>query len=856
MSEYPFIRLPQSDSERYVGNQRQIPKVSKPAISDQAQLVFPKLNRLREVLDARKMEVLVDTPSIEPEYALVIETYEPIQEFFKAVKNIEGLEWLAEFELADIEPTEYFHHQDDEKSLNGQLMIVLSDIKATNQFIGLWERYVENNNMEFPRGLTKFRDLFLLLKDIRYWGIEDRFKDTGVLENWKFQLEYNPDEPVKFEIELWFRENIEKRQEAVDQLREIIQESKGHIIAESCIPEIQYHALLVELPAFEISKIISHNYIKLVKCDQIMLFRPHGQMVVDPLWDEADDTEDSVNDYSLSTENNDEELLPPVVALLDGLPMANHALLQKHIIVDDPDNYSSTYEIDDMSHGTSMSSLIIHGDLNNSSGMINSKLYVRPIMRPKHVGGREGIDENVLPLDLVYQAVSKIFADESLAASIKVINLSIGDPLMQFAGKMSPLAKLIDWLSYKYNVLFIVSAGNHLADIHLPISAQDFRALNKQEQAKTIFQTHLSQSSQKRILSPSDSVNAICVGALHSDESNYNTPNGVCDVYEEELPAVYSAQGNGYLRSIKPDVVICGGRVVFKEPLGASLLKPIYSTAMPGLQVATASSRELNKTIHTSGTSNATALVSRLCAQLAEILKRDLQENDVSDESDSYISLLLKGLIVHSASSQDLFNRISDLSDDTDNATLKKIVAQNIGYGKVDPDRIKGSLEKRVTLFNFDPIPNKESHIYEIPLPEHFGGANHWRRVTVTLVWFTKPCCSKLRYRRENLWFELEGENKEFVKRASHSADWNQVKRGTVQHEVFESERLAVIGEDKNIRLKVNCRQVSERLDESVKYALCITFETAEEVDVNLYHEIKSAIRERSRVEARTSLIA
>ncbi|WP_151778403.1 MULTISPECIES: S8 family peptidase [Acinetobacter] len=848
MSEYPFIRLPQSDTTEYVGNQRLISKITKPVISEQAQLVIPKLTRLKDTLDARRIEVVVDAPSVEPEYALVIETYEPIPDFFKAVKKIDGLEWLAEYELPDIEPTEHFQYQDDERLLSGQLLMVLSNRRATDEFLGLWERYIENNNMTFPRGLTKFRDLFLLLKDIRYWGVEDRLKDTGVLEDWEDKLNHNPDEPVKFEIELWFRENEEKRIEAVDQLREIIRGSEGDIITQTCIPEIQYHALLAELPTSEINKIIAHDYIKLVKCDHVMLFRPHGQMIVEPLWDEGE-TESLTDENSFSTEDNSEELLPPVVALLDGLPMANHSLLQKHIIVDDPDDYSSTYEVDKMTHGTSMSSLIIHGDLNNSSGTINSKLYVRPIMKPTSQARGEGIDENTLPLDLIHRAVSEIFANDLLSASIKVINLSIGDPLLQFAGKMSPLAKLIDWLSYKYNVLFIVSAGNHLTNIDLPIPSQDFRALSKQEQAKTIFQIHLSQSSQKRILSPSDSLNAICVGALHSDESNYNASNGIMDVYEEELPAVYSAQGNGYLRSIKPDVVIGGGRLVFREPYAAPSLRPFYSAALIGQKVATASTRELNRTTHTIGTSNSTALVSRLCAQLSEILKRYLEENDISDEVDAYMPLLLKGLVVHSATSQEIANRISNLSGGVDNATLKKMVAQNIGYGKVNPDRIKGSLEKRVTLFNFDSISNRQSHIYEIPLPEQFGGANHWRRITVTLVWFTKPCCSKLKYRRENLWFELDGDNKEFVKRASHSADWNQVKRGTVQHEVFESDRLAVIGEDKNIRLKVNCREVSERFSESVKYALCITFETADEVDVSLYQEIKTKIIERTRVE-------
>ena len=69
-----------------------------------------------------------------------------------------------------------------------------------------------------------------------------------------------------------------------------------------------------------------------------------------------------------------------------------------------------------------------------------------------------------LPLDAIYLAVRRLLegsADEPASApSVIVINLSLGDLNRPFAGKISPWARLLDWLSFQHRVLFLVSAGN------------------------------------------------------------------------------------------------------------------------------------------------------------------------------------------------------------------------------------------------------------------------------------------------------------------------------------------------------------------------------------------------------------
>jgi hypothetical protein len=53
---------------------------------------------------------------------------------------------------------------------------------------------------------------------------------------------------------------------------------------------------------------------------------------------------------------------PPVAALFDGLPMAQHDRLRDRLAIDDPDDFAASYgAAGEQIHGTSMASLIVHG---------------------------------------------------------------------------------------------------------------------------------------------------------------------------------------------------------------------------------------------------------------------------------------------------------------------------------------------------------------------------------------------------------------------------------------------------------------------------------------------------------------
>ncbi len=117
--------------------------------------------------------------------------------------------------------------------------------------------------------------------------------------------------------------------------------------------------------------------------------------------------------------------------------------------------------------------LIIHGDLGNEGPALPHPLYVRPVMRPNpHApvqSRQEYIPEDALPCDLIHQAIRRTGALDGnqppAAPTVRIINLSLGDPAKLFDRRMSAWARLLDWLSWEYNVLFLVSTGN--SDDHL-----------------------------------------------------------------------------------------------------------------------------------------------------------------------------------------------------------------------------------------------------------------------------------------------------------------------------------------------------------------------------------------------------
>lgn len=856
MPERPLLLFPTPQPADRTKQKPQFGRVHKPNLTRQGQRLSPMFNQLQVAFEARRVELQQNTAGIDPEQVLVIETIGSVDNFANAVRCIEGLEWMGELESDEIASDQDFYDENNpEKELNGRLYLVMTNQRALDEMLSLWRRYQADPNMQFERGLTKFRDVFLHLKSIRRWDVQDRLLETGVIDIWHEDLEYDGDRVIPFEAELWFRGSDELRAVSASQVTNLVQQAGGRILNQSVIEGIAYHGLLAELPANAIRTIVENPTTELVKCENVMFFRPVGQMVVGDKSPEGNVEIAQIEEMPLPTGD-------PVVALFDGVPLANHRLLAGRLVVDDPDSWEADYAASERVHGSSMASLIVHGDLNQTQPPLARPVYVRPIMKPLNwfdTPRPEGIPENCLAVDLIHRAVKRLFEGDQgegpAAPQIKVINLSIGDRARQFTQSMSPIARLLDWLSVEYDVLFVVSAGNHPTTISLGVSREEFDSFQADEFEAATIKALYRDARHRKLLSPAETINGISVGAVHIDEAQVAHQGNRIDPFRRPLPSPVSAFGSGYRRAIKPDVIFYGGRQWYQLPLQPTnpvTIEPAIFRTTPGNKVASPGSLagDLNATSYSCGTSNATALISRAAGICYDSLQQIFNEQVAEIDPSKCEVPLLKAMLVHGCSWGDVGSRISEVLRTPENGRqLSGLISRWIGYGIPVVDRVLDCTEQRATVLGFGRLSDGEAHVFSLPLPPSLGSRTEWRRLTVTLAWLSPISASTQKYRTASLWFEMN--NNGFAPTRS-DADWRAVRRGTVQHEVFEGQRAEPFIDGEAIEIKVNCREDAGKIRNPVAYGLAVSLEVAEGVDVAVYNEIRTRIAPAIQIQQAT----
>jgi hypothetical protein len=548
-----------------------------------------------------------------------------------------------------------------------------------------------------------------------------------------------------------------------------------------------------------------------------------------------------------------DSLLPrgePIVALFDGLPLTKHRLLDGRVIVDDPDGFESAYQAKERVHGTAMASLICHGDLNDQEAPLGRPVYVRPIMQPRRgFDGRfteEAIPEGILPIDLIHRAVRRLYESDGgeglVAPSVRVINLSVGDRSRPLDRMMSAWARLLDWLSWKYNVLFVVSAGNHPRDIELNVPRAGFRNLTAEQREHAVIEALALDTRHRRLLSPAETLNGLTVGASHADASSPSQNFNLIDPFTRmNIPSVYSAHGPGYRRIIKPDILLPGGRQFLQEKLvnthNNAVLETTFSFSPPGQCVAAPGALgELDRTWYMRGTSNAAALASRWANRLYEVLERLRTEFGAQIPSE-YDTVLIKALLVHGADWMDIKNLYkSCLSKFQNRRSIREYVGRFVGYGFAAVAKVMACTDQRVTIMGFGKLGDEQAHEFRLPLPPSLSARNVKRRLTITLAWLTPVNSRHHRYRIAHLWFDPKNN----VVPDRIDADGRAVQRGTVQHEVLEGEQAADFQDGDAIVIKVNCRADAGDIPESIRYGLAVTLEVAE--DIAIYQEVRERL--------------
>jgi len=801
-------------------------------------------------------------PGLEPEVVLVIEIVGRVDDFRAAVESA-GLDWLGEWDQLDIEPDEDFYATDEQgrpkaSSLTGRLFLSMANERGMRELLSLWELWVTGRPL--PWGKSAWGKVFQQLRSIRRWGPHESLEETGMLDQWRSFLEVwdDPAAIERFQVEFFYHSNQARRQRNELQLRETLKRLGGAVIGSSIdIGPIAFHAMKGELPRAAIEELVrevsgaeSEIRLDLLKLSSIMFFRPTGQSLA-----VSSDEEGQPGFVAGALPN-----LEPIAALFDGVPLQQHDALLNRLDVDDVFGLEPLYKPGERQHGTAMASLIIHGDTGDGvNDPLRRRLLCVPVMQPNETDFKiprsEHMPDDVFFEDRIQIAVRRMFEAanglEALAPQIKVINLSIGDPSRLLAHALSPWARLLDWLSYEYRVLFCVSAGNFVDDIQMGLSHSGFSSLSDEQKVGATLKAMHQGLADRRVMSPAESLNALTVGALHADEFGPFHPNRRVDVMPGDgLPSPAVSLGHGFRRSVKPEILLPGGRQLYKEPIPS--VKTFYEVDKtvgigPGQRVATDSvqSGQLAHFAFWKGTSNATALATRGAVQIHDMLE-ELREQQGQDIPDGLMAVLMKSLLVHGARQPDdaKAHLESALKTSANSRQFRAVLVRYLGYGAADIDRVLACTEQRATVLGCDEIRENEIHEYEFPLPVCMSGQRLWRRLVVTLAWFTPINPAHRNLRQGKLELAPAGSNwKQMPLRLDRvDADHNQMLRGTVQHEVLESQNAVMAFQDGDVlRLRVHCKRDGvERLDRAIPYGLAVTLEVKQ--DLPIYQEIKARV--------------
>lgn len=840
-----------------------------PDAATQGRRLGGKWQALQDAMEQRRTTLATSLGGIDPELVLVFEVAGSVEDFARAVARIPGFEFLAEMDEDAIDDVDDVFtpsaEDDDVPAVTGTMYLLATNQQALAAVLDLWQLYQTDEDAKFPHNLGRWKRVFQHLNDVRRWSARDRLQGTGAEEDFARRAALGQD-VVPAELELWFRTDQATRTAAAQSVQSVVEAAGGTVVATAQIPEIAYHSMLVTLPIGQLQPLLegAPDDLALLRVEELAFVRP--QAVVAIPFDGAE-TPSAAAPMTIPSPTD-----TPIVGVLDGVPVAAHQLLAAHVQLDDPDDLQADAPAQQRQHGTAMVSLVIHGDLSGQTEPLRSPVYVRPVLTPDTLfDGRvvERIPASTLAVDLVHRAVRRMFDGEAgnppTAPTVRIINLALGDTTNPLALAMTPWARLLDWLSHRYGVVFVVSAGNHDDPITLPLSAAELAAMQSRQIRLVTFRALGQAAQQRRLLSPAESVNALTVGASHDDQSAVAPTGSRLDPFPdsgtgtEAAPSPFSSIGLGYRKNIKPDVLAPGGRLLFRpEPTTAratpTILRPQGSpiSVGPGLSVAApGTGGTLTHRWFLHGTSGAAAITTHYLGLVIETLQTLRDPVGIAIPVNE-LGVLAKALIVHSARIPRSSAELGEvLAPNVSARRMRAATARFYGYGILNPIRLRAGELTRVTLLGTGSLRPGEGHRYAVPLPPSLSGQVVTRRLTVTVASLLPTRPRDHRHRASEVYFVPDTDT---LLLSRVDADNNLVRKGALQHEVLEGSRAAAFVAGDELTITVSCREVGPKHRNASLYGLAVTLEVPSDTQLPIYNEVETRVRELVTARARASV--
>ena len=158
---------------------------------------------------------------------------------------------------------------------------------------------------------------------------------------------------------------------------------------------------------------------------------------------------------------------------------------------------------------------------------------------------------------------------------------------------------------------------------------------------------------------------------------------------------------------------------------------------------------------------------------------------------------------------------------------------QFLGYGEVRAERCFSATDQCATLLGWSSIRADQGQIFSVPLPPSLSASTEWRRLTVTLAWFTPTNNQHRNYRLAQLFLKVP--KADLGTESVAGLDEQSAQRGTVEHRMFDGEKATAFLDGTNLSIQVNCRADGGTLNDEIPYAVVASLEVAQTSQVAVY---------------------
>lgn len=532
--------------------------------------------------------------------------------------------------------------------------------------------------------------------EMRLWGRSDRIGGRLVHEIGDEAQSIHNDRLYVLDVELWHRGTDELARAAIREIQLLIETQTGN-------GERLWDSFFGQLLCLARVAVRGEKLAALLELDIVA----EVDMPPQPVFDHRHALRMTSRDYGTPS-------VPPPggpsVCVVDSGIVSNHPLLAPNVGHAASVMASTNSAADENGHGTMVSGIAVFGNVRACyrTGEFSSPVT---LFSARVLNAENRFDDERLIIHQMRQAIETFIAPPY---ECRVFNLSLGDTSawLQHNPRQSLWAESLDILAREFNVVLVVSAGNH-----------DLGWTNNAQEAEEILATYPDFLFEPScgLCAPATAAIPITVGGFADHDVPAMPPPNQPDDFIRTVasalePTPTSRIGPGINGAIKPEFVAPGGNVAFR---GFSSIRRVDEDQ--GLAVMSFSHEPARQLYSFDiGTSLAAPHVSRSASVLMGSLREYLGEEPDAN--------LVRAILASAAELPKPQNDRVQVLHGTDG------LRRAYGYGRIDDDVLYESADRRVTMVAQSTIPLDTFAIYEVPSPAEFRSANGKKKVIVTLA--------------------------------------------------------------------------------------------------------------------------